>query len=50
MWTGLIWPRLWGPVVAYYEHGNEPSGCTKGGEFNKHLTDSVSQEVSLPRD
>jgi hypothetical protein len=23
----------WGPVVSFFEHGNEPSGSMKGGEF-----------------
>jgi len=33
VWTGFIWFRI-GPVVGCCEHGNEPSGSTKGGEFD----------------
>jgi len=28
-----------GPVVGSYEHSNEPSGSTKGGEFLDKLSD-----------
>jgi len=30
--TGLIWLRI-GTSGGICEHGNEPSGCTKWGEF-----------------
>jgi len=30
--TGFIWLG-YGPVAGSYEHGNETSGSTKGGEF-----------------
>jgi hypothetical protein len=28
-----------GPIVAFCEHGNEPSGSIKGGEFLDWLSD-----------
>lgn len=48
MWTGLIWLKLWGLVVGYYVHGNEPSGSMKGGELNKRLTDCLSRKPRNP--
>jgi hypothetical protein len=39
-----------GPVMGTYEHGNEPSGSIKGGEFNKRLTDYLFlKNASAPR-
>jgi hypothetical protein len=35
-WEGVDWMHLAqdrGPVVCPSEHGNEPSGSVKGGEF-----------------
>jgi hypothetical protein len=29
----------WGPVAEAYEHGIEPSGSIKGGQFVKYLSD-----------
>jgi len=35
-WEGNI---TWGPVAGSCEHGNEPSGSIKGGEFFDQLSD-----------
>jgi hypothetical protein len=32
VWTGFIWLRI-GTGAGFCEHGNEPSGSVKGGEF-----------------
>jgi hypothetical protein len=32
-------PRIWTPVANSCEHGNEPSGSVKGGEFLDFLND-----------
>jgi hypothetical protein len=32
VWIGFLWLRM-GPVAGSCEHGNEPSGSIKGGEF-----------------
>jgi len=32
MWAGSMWLRI-GPMAGCCEHGNEPSGSIKGGEF-----------------
>jgi hypothetical protein len=33
VWTGFIWQRL-----ATSEHGNEPSGSIKGGDFLDYVS------------
>jgi len=38
VWTGCIWLRI-GLVAGPCEHGNEPSGSMKGGEFINWLSD-----------
>jgi hypothetical protein len=37
-WQGVDWIHLaQAPVAGYCEHGSEPSGCIKGGEFLEYL-------------
>jgi hypothetical protein len=39
-WEGVDWMRLaQEPVAGCCEHGNEPSGPIKGGEFLDYLSD-----------
>jgi hypothetical protein len=39
LWTGFIWLRRESRVASSCEHGNEPSGFTKHGEFPDQLRD-----------
>jgi hypothetical protein len=38
VWIGFIWLKFLS-VASSCEHGNEPSGCIKDGEFLKQLSD-----------
>lgn len=38
VWTGFNWHRIC-PVVESFEHGNEPSGSIRGGDFLDQLSD-----------
>jgi len=38
VWIGYIWLRIWSSG-GICEHGNEPSGSTKGGKYLAQVSD-----------